>query len=141
VKELGQKLKTIVASVTVAMVLGVLVMVVPILTYGQFFAAIEGKERGGENLLRPLATEAGNDTKSATLGTVEEDAQTRGEEEFTVGASSLETLDEAAQAYGKMDAGPSPFSSSLFHALLLIAAGLVAGLGFSLYSKRKMRLS
>ena len=62
-------------------------------------------------------------------------------EENASAIKSAEGLDtfEAAQTYGIMDAGPSPFPSSLFHMLLVAATGMVAAIGVSMFLKRKMK--
>lgn len=115
-------MRKIVVSVGVAVVLGVVVMFLPIVTYTHLSLTTENKWlTGGENM---------------TFGQDEREAAEAGE-----AAPSLATLDDAAQTLGKMDTGPSPFPSSLFYAILVVATGLAAALGVSLYSKKKMRLT
>jgi len=112
-------LKKIIASIVIAIVLGVTVMLVPVitLTYHHPVTLTDSQEESSpENTLRQTAGE-GSSFKSA----------------------SLETLDEAAKAYGRMDTGPLPFPSSLFHVILLVTAGLVAAVGISIYFKRKIK--
>ncbi len=115
-------MRKIVVSVAVAVVLGVAVMFLPILTYTHLSLTTDNKWlSGGENM---------------TFSQDEREAAEAGE-----AAPSIATLDDAAQTLGKMDTGPSPFPSSLLYAILVVATGLVAALGVSLYSKKKMRLT
>jgi hypothetical protein len=48
----------------------------------------------------------------------------------------LPTLGEAARAYGMLDARTEPFPSSLLPVALLVATGLIAALGVSLYYRK-----
>ena len=116
-------MKKIIVSVTVAVVLGVAVMFLPIVTYTHLSSTTDNKWlSGGENM---------------TFGPDEAEEPARAAK----AAPSLATLDDAAQTLGKMDTGPSPFPSSLFYVFLVVATGLAAALGVSLYSKKKMRLT
>ena len=115
-------MKRIIVSVAVAVALGVAVMFLPILTYTHLSLTTDNKWlAGGENMT------FGEDQRYETPA-----------EAFS--ATSIGTLDDAAQKLGKMDTGPSPFPSSLFYAILVAATGLAAALAVSLYSKKKMRL-
>ena len=111
-------MKRNIASVAVAVALGVAVMFLPILTYTHLPLTTDDKWlSGGENM---------------TFGE---------DERFSTAAEAPSAaLDVAAQKLGKMDTGPSPFPSSLFYAILIAASGLAAALVVSLYSKKKMRL-
>ena len=115
-------MKRIIVSVAVAVALGVAVMFLPILTYTHLPLATDNKWlTGGENM---------------TFG----EDQTEEPARAGAAATSIATLDDAAQTLGKLDTGPSPFPSSLFYAILVAATGLAAALGVSLCSKKKMRL-
>ena len=115
-------MKKIIVSVAVAVVLGVAVMFLPIVTYTHLSSTTDNKWLSGEENMT-----FDQDQREAT--------------EAAEAASSIATLDDAAQTLGKMDTGPSPFPSSLFYAILVVATGLAAALGVSLYSKKKMRLA
>ena len=116
-------MRKILVSVAVAVVLGVAVMFLPIVTYTHLSLTTDNKWlTGGENM-----TFGGDERSEAAAG--------------VASATSIGTLDDAAQTLGKLDTGPSPFPSSLFYAILVAATGLAAALAVSLYSKKKMRLA
>ncbi len=112
-------------SVAVGMVLGVAVMFLPIVMYTHLSVTTDTRRlTGGENEtfdLKPgvSASEAAEAAEAAKM-------------------APLEKLDEAAQVLGRADAGPLPFPSSLVHVILVLATGLIAALGLSLYFKKKM---
>lgn len=105
-------MKKSIASITAVVVLGIMVMLIPVATYPQLLG-------GGENSLRT----------------------TFGEERDDYNSTSWRTLDEAAQALGKIDIGPTSFPTSLLQATLLLAASLIAAVAISLEFKTKMRLA
>jgi len=57
---------------------------------------------------------------------------------YNLTISDTRSLVEAAQTYGKIDAGPEPFQLSLLHAALIAAASFAVALGVLLVSQRKM---
>lgn len=109
----------IIVSVAAAIALGVLLMLMPIMVYTSNLVSTEVTSQWlGEQSDRGLPT--GENASTLKL------------------AEGLDTF-EAAQTYGTMDAGPSPFPSSLFHMLLVAATGMVAAIGVSMFLKRKMK--
>jgi hypothetical protein len=106
----------IIAAVALAVILGVVVMLIPIVAYVQVSVTTKA-------VAQPAGAE--NNTR-----------QTAGENEPTLAVA----INKAAQTYGTTDAGPSPFPSSLFPVLLLAVASLVAAIGASMYFKRKVKL-
>ena len=120
----------LVAAVAAAVVLGVAIMFMPILAYTQLFATtrvIQGTSQEAN------CTVENQDTYC--LG------QPDGEEGRGLKNATLEVLDEAAQVYGVIDVGPTPFPSSLLHVVPVVATGLAAAIAASLYVRRKARLA
>jgi len=120
----------LVAAVAAAVVLGVVIMFMPIMAYTQLF----------------VTTRAIYGTSQEANCTVENQdafciAQPDGEEGRGLKSATLEVLDEAAQVYGVIDVGPTPFPSSLLHVVQVVATGLAAAIAASLYVRRKARLA
>jgi len=114
-------LKLIIATAA-AFALGIVVMLIPIMTFTAFTTVVT--------------------TKGASLSGGENDTSQPAEaqKQRYLQVTSFETLKEAAQTYGMVDATPAPSSATLLHAGLLIAGSLVAAVGVSLFTKRKMKL-
>ena len=99
-------------SITIAPILGIVVMLMPILAYTLFLDSNEGT-----NTLR-----VGPNGKSYD-------------------STSWETLDEAARTLGKIDTGASPFLINLIQSVLLAVASIMTALVISLVGKRKIKLA
>ena len=109
----------IIVSIAVAMVLGVTVMFLPIVMHTQVSAATHSQWlSGGES------EKFDQDVREAIAA--------------AEAATSLVTIDDAAQTLGKLDTGPSPFPSSLSHVILVVVTGLLAAMGVSLYSRKRI---
>lgn len=120
-------MKKIIVSAAVAMVLGVAVMFLPIVTYTNLPVTTDRQSlSGGEN-----------ETFDWDLSIAPSEAASVAEE---AKRAPLEKIDDAAQILGRADAGPSPFPSSLLHVIIVVATGLVAAAGVALFSRKRMRL-
>jgi hypothetical protein len=110
-------LKKTIATIAIAIVLGVTVMLSPVMTFMYLCpttAAMDSSEYGQEN-------------KGGT--------QLSGEACETQG---IESTFSAAQTYGRMDIEPVPFPSSLLYVMLLVLTGLVAALAATLYFRNRI---
>lgn len=101
------------ASITVAIFLGFIVMLMPILTYTQFLGST------GDN----------------TLGTASS------EQRDVYESTSWKTLDEAAQTLGKMDTGAPLFPTSLIVTILIAATSTITAIIASVAIERKFKLA
>ena len=106
-------MKKQIASATVAISLGVIVMLMPILAYTQFLG----------------------DTEANALGTAS------GEQSDSYESTSWKTLDETAQSLGQMDTGSTPFPTSVIQTILLAGTSLMVALVTSLAIKGMMKLA
>ena len=114
----------IVAYVAVAVALGVIVMLAPLLafaTYG-YYSVISQSEVGQKFV-----------SERVWNGT---DATLHGGNNSNV-VQSL-SFNEAAQLYGWMDAVTEPFPTSLVPVILLVVAGFVTALGVTVFVKNKV---
>ncbi|MEM2110539.1 MAG: hypothetical protein QXX08_01520 [Candidatus Bathyarchaeia archaeon] len=98
-------MKKIIALISIAIALGIMVMLIPIAVFTPFLVTTQYSQESSLS----------DDDYSAPIRKV----------------------DEAAQTYGKIDVGPVFFPSSLFHATLIVAAGLITGLSVWLYFKKR----
>jgi H+/Cl- antiporter ClcA len=113
----------IVVWVAVAVALGVIVMLAPLMVFTvySYHSVVTEVESGQES---PSGI-GGNQTYSTTEG--------------GIGNKSVPspTLSEAARVYGMLDAKTETFPSSLFPVVLLVAIGLMMALGVSLFYRRR----
>jgi hypothetical protein len=103
------KMKKHIASVVIASFLGIIVIIMPILTYTQFL------ESNGETFIGAESNE-----QRDSFGSIEG-----------------KTLDEAAQILGKMDTDSTPFPVKLSQVILLAGISFIAALLTTLAMKRK----
>ena len=103
------KMKKHIASVTVASFLGIIVIIMPILTYTLFLDNNEATYLGAES----------------------------SEQRDSFESIQGKTLDEAAQILGKMDTNSTPFPVNLSQVILLVGTSLIAALLTTLAIKRK----
>ena len=101
------------ASITAAVFLGIIAMLMPILAHTRFLDDTEA------NTLRP-ASSGQRDTYELT---------------------SWKTLDETAQSLGQMDTGSAPFPTNVMQIVLLVGTSLIAALVTSLAIKGRIKLA
>jgi hypothetical protein len=106
-------MKKQIASITTAFFLGIIVMLIPILTYTQFLGNTE------VNTLEPASSEQRDIYES----------------------TSWKTLEEAAQALGQMDTGPAPFPTSVIQTILLAGTSLITALVITLAIRGRIKLA
>ncbi|MHA2067924.1 MAG: hypothetical protein ACXABY_26485 [Candidatus Thorarchaeota archaeon] len=106
-------MKKQIASTTSAVFLGIIVMLMPILAYTQFLG----------------------DTEANTRGTASS------EQIDSYESTSWKTLEETAQSLGQMDAGTTPFPTSVIQTVLLAGTSLIAALVASLAIKGRIKLA
>jgi len=117
-------MKHFVAPVAIAVALGIVVMLAPVIVFPYYYPAAESTE---SNNLR---------------GAYESNATSAASQDETTSASKafpLASLDKAARTYGTLDAEASTsYSSNLPKATLVMITGLAAALIISLYYRNRM---
>ena len=106
-------MKRQIVSITAAFFLGIVVMLMPILTYTQFL---------GDNGANTLGAESS-------------------EQRDSYDSTSWKTLDEAAQKLGKINTSPTSFPTSLTQTILLSATSLITALITTLLIRRKIKFA
>jgi len=113
----------IAVNIVVAVVLGVVVMLAPLMTFTSYgYRAVVSQSEVGR---RFVSERISNETDASLLGGNNSYVQTL-------------SFSEAAQLYGWMDAEAEPFPTSLVPMVLLVTAGFVTALGATFLLKKRM---
>jgi hypothetical protein len=135
IHEMNTAMKMIAITVTLAVVLGVAVMLAPVLSFMYVYPAVvpmDGIELQGGRENNQSAAAA---TPKESYGQDNQSASSA--DEHGLYRSPL-SIAEAAQVYGTTDADAKPFSSSLLQVVPVIGGGFIAGFAALLYLKKKI---
>jgi hypothetical protein len=112
--------------IAVAIVLGVVVMLAPLLVFTVYGYHSVITQIENEQGLPDLKGYGFNRTELITLGGYDNNS------------IQVSTIGEAARIYGMLDFRAEPFPSSLFPSVLLVIIGFVTALGVTLLYKRRV---
>jgi hypothetical protein len=143
-------MKMIAITVTLAVVLGVAVMLAPILAFMYVYPVtipLNGtgspvNRENNQSTSQPVGNEVyGENNKSSDVlggNGVGNESTSQGNQadKYNLYRSPL-SVAEAAQIYGAQDVGPDSFPSSILHLVLVTAACSIVAFGASFYFRRK----
>lgn len=140
-------MKMIAITVTLAVVLGVAVMLAPVLSFMYAYPAAipmdgtdsqESKGDNGSASLPANNASYGVNNGSLIIAGKEMGNETTGQADKANLYRSPLSIAEAAQVYGTTDADSKPFSSSLLQVVPVIGGGFITGFAALLYLKKKI---